>query len=100
MHIAMNMLSTVALSGQLERELGTLRHVHSVAWAILCSNSIYMIVAYLLSILFMYDHLMYQHSVGFSGILFHMLVLECQAGGSRNIFGVVSVPAWVYPWVL
>jgi len=50
---------------------------------------------------------MYRHGAGFSGVLFHLLVLECSIASapasqssSRSIFGFVSVPAYLYPWVL
>ena len=45
---------------------------------------------------------MYQHSVGFSGVLFHLSVLECHYGPlqPRSLFGMVSVSPTLYPWVL
>jgi membrane associated rhomboid family serine protease len=105
MHIGMNMMSTLPLSTLLEQELGTLRHIFTVFWAILLTNSVYIFVAYSASALFSYDKLMYQHAVGFSGVLFHMVVLESSLvsrGGApfRTLFGVAKVPSWLYPWVL
>lgn len=45
---------------------------------------------------------MYEHSVGFSGVLFHFCVLECNLvqTSSRSLFGIVHVPAQAYPWAL
>lgn len=104
MHIAMNMMSALALSSLLEQEMGTIRHFVSVLWAVLVTNAIYLLVAYLASVVFHTDDLMYQHAVGFSGVLFHMLVLESSLslgiGNSRSLFGFASVPSWLYPWVL
>ena len=56
----------------------------------------------LLSAAFGFDGLMYQHAVGFSGVLFHLSVLECNMGQnrSRDLFGIVTVPSYLYPWVL
>jgi len=44
---------------------------------------------------------MYQHSIGFSGIIFHLSVLESYLHpGQRSVFGFFSVPSFVYPWAL
>jgi rhomboid domain-containing protein 1 len=100
----MNMMSTLALSTLLEKQMGTLRHLLSILWAILMTNVVYILVSYLLSTLFAYDDLMFQHAVGFSGVLFHLLVLESNLLGQqesyRSVFGVINVPSWSYPWVL
>ncbi|GKY99459.1 hypothetical protein MPSEU_000900400 [Mayamaea pseudoterrestris] len=103
LHITMNMVSTLALSSLLERELGTIRHFLSVLVAILFTSLIYLLVALIASDVFAYNALMYQQAAGFSGVLFHMLVLETSlvgAGGDRTLFGFVNVPSWLYPWVL
>jgi hypothetical protein len=102
MHIGMNMMSTLAISTMLEKKLGTLRHVISTLWAILLTGVIYLVVAYVGYVLFNDVKLMYQHSIGFSGIIFHMSILECNLSPSqsRSIFGVFSVPSWLYPWAL
>jgi membrane associated rhomboid family serine protease len=102
MHIGMNMLSTSAISALLEKRLGTLRHVFSILWAIMLSAAIYIVIAYAAYFFFGYDKWMYQHSVGFSGIIFHMSVLECNLSRSqsRSVFGFFSVPSFLYPWVL
>jgi membrane associated rhomboid family serine protease len=101
MHIGMNMLSTSAIGGMLERKLGTFRLFVSVWWAILLTSGVYLSIAYVASIGFGYDKWMYQHSVGFSGIIFHLSVLESNLQpGPRSVFGFFSVPSSVYPWVL
>lgn len=45
---------------------------------------------------------MYQHSVGFSGVLFHLSVMEANLSpdATRSVFGFCRVPAWGYPWAL
>jgi membrane associated rhomboid family serine protease len=102
MHITMNLMSASAMSMMLEQRLGTIGLFLSTVWAILLSNVVYIIGAWLLSATVAYDDLMYQHSVGFSGVLFHYCVLESNMGGhsARSIFGVLNVPTYVYPWVL
>jgi membrane associated rhomboid family serine protease len=101
MHIAMNMMSTVAISSLLEKRTGTLFHILLTMLSILLTSIVYIGFAFLLS-LFGYDGILFQHSVGFSGVIFHMVVLESNLGPhiSRSVFGVFSVPSFLYPWVL
>jgi len=101
MHIGMNMLSTAAIASLLEKKQGTLRLFFSIWWAILLTSAIYILIAYAASAVFRYDAWMYQHAVGFSGIIFYLSVLESlMHSGSRSIFGFFSVPSYAYPWVL
>ena len=101
MHIGMNMLSTAAISSALEKRLGTLRLLFQIWYAIFVTGAIYMLIAYIAYAVFGYDKWMYQHAVGFSGIIFYLSVLESLLHpGPRSVFGVFSVPASVYPWVL
>jgi rhomboid domain-containing protein 1 len=102
MHIGMNMISSYHLSMLLEKRLGTIPHFVTTLGAILMTSLFYLGVSWLASTLFAYDALLYQHSLGFSGVLFHFLVLECNltSNTSRTLFGVVQVPTFLYPWVL
>jgi len=45
---------------------------------------------------------MYQHSLGFSGVLFHLCVIQAyrHPNATRSLFGFFSVSSTVYPWVL
>jgi len=101
MHIGMNMLSTSAISSALEKKLGTTTLLFSIWWSIFLTAAIYMTIAYGAFVIFRYDAWMYQHCVGFSGIIFHLSVLESHLHpGPRSVFGCFSVPSSVYPWVL
>ena len=101
MHIGMNMLSTSTISSLLEKKIGTMRLLFSIWWAILLTSAIYITIAYVAYVVFGYDAWMYQHAVGFSGIIFHLSVLDSHFHpGPRSVFGFFSVPAFVYPWVL
>jgi Rhomboid family len=56
-----------------------------------------------MSMLLAWDGLMVQHSVGFSAVLFHVSVLECNLyphHSTRSLFGFANVPAYLYPWAL
>ncbi|CAB9529323.1 Rhomboid-like protein 15 [Seminavis robusta] len=99
MHIAMNMMSTAAISTLMERRLGTLAYILTVLWAVLLTSSLYVALAYVSHTLFWSDGLLNSHAVGFSGIMFHLLVLECNLvpAATRSIFGLVQVPSYAYP---
>ena len=101
MHIGMNMISAGALLPTVENKLGSLRLSLTICLSILLTSTIYIAIAVLL-VLLGYPGLMNQHSVGFSGVLFHISVIECNLGlhQSRSIFGLVTVPSFAYPWIL
>jgi hypothetical protein len=44
----------------------------------------------------------FQGSLGFSGVLFALLVIDTAVGqpGPRSILGFCAVPGWVYPWAM
>jgi membrane associated rhomboid family serine protease len=102
MHIGMNMVSTAGISSILEKRFGTLRHLVTTLWSVLLTSCVYILVAVFLSVVIGYDSLMYQHSVGFSGVIFHMSILECSLAPtrSRSVFGFFSVPSYLYPVAL
>ena len=102
LHVGFNMMSAAAMGSLLEKRFGTLRHIFTVLWGMLLINSVYILVAYLLHVVFGYDNLMYQHSLGFSGVLFQLSVLEANLSpnSARSVFGVVRVPVYLYPWAL
>ena len=102
MHIGMNMMSTVAISSLLEKRMGSIQHALTILWAILLTSVVYTAAAVLLYLSLGMEDLMYQHSVGFSGVIFHLSVLECNLTPhrSRSVFGFLTVPAYLYPWAL
>ena len=102
MHIGMNMITTYQFSPGVEKRLGTLRLGLSILWSILLSSFLYIGISWLLSQLFGYKHLWYQHAVGFSGVVFHVIVLDAHSSPNQSftIFWLVTVPGYVYPWAL
>jgi membrane associated rhomboid family serine protease len=103
MHIAMNAMSTTAIGSMLERRLGTMRLFFTMLLSIWASSMLYIGAAIFLAFVFGRSGLMNQHSVGFSGVIFHLSVLECYLNAhesSRSVFGVLQVPTFTYPWVL
>ena len=102
MHIGMNMMSAAAIGYNLEKKYGTLYHGITILWSMILTSSIYIVISYLLHLVFGYDHLMHQHSLGFSGVLFHLSVLEAHYSPrmTRNVFGFGQVSSTTYPWIL
>ena len=102
MHIGMNMLTTAAIGSFLEKRYGTLRHAFTILWGILLVPTVYTFVAYILFALFEREGLMYQHSVGFSGVLFQLSVLEANLNphSTRSVFGMFQVSSSAYPWAM
>lgn len=102
MHIGMNMMSLLAIGASLEKRMGTFRLAAVIMASVFLTGSLYIVVAWVLSLI-NFKGLMNQHSVGFSGVLFHLSVLECNNHGSsvasRDIFGF-KISSHLYPWVL
>jgi rhomboid domain-containing protein 1 len=101
-HIVMNMMSTYSLGTLLEQQIGSFRLLYTIGLSMIVTSCLSIGTAFLLSILFHSDTFMNQHSIGFSGILFHLSVLECHTHPNirRNLFGSVEIPSYLYPWVL
>jgi len=101
MHIGMNMLSYMTLGKSLEKKFGTVFMTFTVANSVLLTSVIYILIA-LGTYTVGSEKLMNQNSLGFSGVLFHLLVLEskCRQNTSQSIFGMVQVSAKYYPWVM
>lgn len=102
LHLIFNMTSLAAIGSLLEKRSGTFMHAVTVLWGILLTSATYTICAVLLHVTFGSEALMYQHSVGFSGVIFQLSVLEANLSPStaRSVFGFFRVPAHLYPWAL
>jgi rhomboid domain-containing protein 1 len=102
MHIGMNMMSTMAIGTSLENRVGTFMMGLTILWGILLTSSIYTATSWLLYVIFGYEKMMYQHSVGFSGVIFQLSVLESNLSPNRtrSLFGVFQVSSKMYPWAL
>lgn len=102
MHIGMNMLTAAAIGSFLEKSYGTLRHLFTVLWGVLLVPAVYVLVAWICYQLFGLEGPMYQHSVGFSGVLFQLSVLEANLNphSERSVFGMFRVSSSSYPWAM
>ncbi len=102
MHIAMNMMSTMAIGSSLEKQVGTFTMGFTILWGILLTSTIYTGISWLLYLMFNYERMMYQHSLGFSGVIFQLSVLEANFNPNRmrSVFGFFQVSSKMYPWAL
>ncbi len=100
LHIALNMLSAFAISSAVEKRVGTVYHLFSTFMSIVMISMVYIAISLLFLVIGNND-LYLQHSVGFSGVLFHMLVLDVTSSSQpRSLFGIIEVPPLFYPFAL
>jgi rhomboid domain-containing protein 1 len=99
-HILMNMISYLTLGTSLERKLGSLFMFFTILWSVILSSLFHIAIATVL--LLCTKGPFHDNSLGFSGSLFHLLVLECKLNPtlSRNIFGMINVQSKFYPYAL
>jgi rhomboid domain-containing protein 1 len=108
LHIAMNMFSYMALGKSLETRFGTLYMFSTVLGSIIGTCLMQILLSFLASTILARDddknhNLLNRHSIGFSAVLFHLLVLDSKCHPSASFYSianVVHVPAKYYPWVL
>ncbi|KAL7531077.1 hypothetical protein ACHAXR_003836 [Thalassiosira sp. AJA248-18] len=102
MHIGMNMMSTLAIGSMLEKQLGSIMMGITILWGILLTSTVYVFISWVLHLVFGYEKMMLQHSLGFSGVIFQLSVLESNMSPNRarSVFGVFQVSSRMYPWAL
>jgi len=103
MHIGMNMLSTAAIATMVERRMGTFSYIFTVLWSVILTGIFSILLALGYQWLLHDDTLMNEHSLGFSGVMFHLLVIESNLqpnGSTRSLFGLVRFPSYAYPIVM
>ena len=85
-HIALNMLAFVPLGGALERQLGSVRFAHLLLLFATTNGAIHAGVSYAVAILpiMQLQRLVYECSIGFSGIIFSLIVVETHTSNVQN----------------
>src|SRR5689334_15528490 len=76
LHLVMNMLAFQGLGTSLERSLGTFEFVHLVFLFSLVSNVVADVISWVLFVTDAYPAAFRECSIGFSGVLFAMIVLR------------------------
>ncbi|XP_065856751.1 rhomboid-like protein 15 isoform X2 [Euphorbia lathyris] len=104
LHVFFNMLALVPLGSELERIMGSIRLLY-LTILLATSNAIFHLVIALLiahNPVQQYTNFMNECAIGFSGILFSMIVIETSLSGvqSRSVFGLFNVPAKWYAFIL
>ncbi|XP_043697073.1 rhomboid-like protein 15 isoform X2 [Telopea speciosissima] len=104
LHVLFNMMALVPLGSELERIMGSVRLLY-VMILLATSNALFHLLIALLvahNPFHPYPSLMNECAIGFSGILFSMIVIETTLSGvqSRSVFGLFNVPAKWYAWIL
>ncbi|WVZ04801.1 hypothetical protein V8G54_018147 [Vigna mungo] len=104
LHVLFNMMALVPLGSELERIMGSVRLLYVII-LLATSNAIFHVLIALLvahNPVLTYDYLMNECAIGFSGVLFSMIVIETSLSGvqSRSVFGLFNVPAKWYAFFL
>ncbi|CAI5516953.1 unnamed protein product [Closterium sp. Naga37s-1] len=103
LHIALNLSTLLPLAAPLERHLGSLRLLHALLLLACLNSLIHSALAFMPKLLLgWWGWWAGECCIGFSGVLFALIVLDLQVGGGRDrsIFGFFTVPTAWYPWVL
>ncbi|KAI6673904.1 hypothetical protein NL676_001810 [Syzygium grande] len=103
LHVFFNMLALVPLGAELERLMGSVRLLYIIVLLATCNAVFHLFIALLADHNpFHSYHLMDECSIGFSGVLFSLIVIETSLSGiqSRSVFGLFNVPAKWYAWIL
>ncbi|GLJ31689.1 hypothetical protein SUGI_0636810 [Cryptomeria japonica] len=104
LHVMFNMLALVPIGSGLERIMGSVRYLHVTLLVATCNAILHLLVAYLAAHnpLYRYPLFMDECTIGFSGIIFAMIVIETNLNGnqSHSVFGLFNVPGKWYAWIL
>ncbi|KAI9152998.1 hypothetical protein LWI28_004243 [Acer negundo] len=104
LHVLFNMMALVPLGSELERIMGSIRLLY-IMILLATTNAIFHLVIASLAAhnpFRSFQSLMNECAIGFSGIIFSMIVIETSLSGvqSRSVVGLFNVPAKLYPWIL
>lgn len=104
MHVLFNMLAFVPLGSELERIMGSIRLSYITILLATSNALLHLLIAVLAAHIpfYPYPNFMNECAIGFSGILFSMIVIETSLSGAqhRSVFGLFNVPAQWYAWIL
>ncbi|XP_062215062.1 rhomboid-like protein 15 isoform X1 [Phragmites australis] len=104
LHVLFNMLALVPLGIELERIMGSVRLLFLMLLLATTNAILHLVIAFLVAYnpLYPVPYLVNECSIGFSGVIFSMIVIETSLSGvqSRSVFGLFNVPAKWYAWIL
>lgn len=101
-HIFMNMSSLLQLGLSLELQFGSLQFLFFTVWTIFINGFLYCALCYAMFIATGDNGEKYVSGIGYSGVLFAYAIIESYhtTEQSRSVFGIFTVPAKVYPFIL
>ncbi|KAK4345852.1 hypothetical protein RND71_036028 [Anisodus tanguticus] len=104
LHVMFNMLALVPLGSELERIMGSVRLLYIIVLLAVSNALAHLLIALLIAHnpFHPYPYFMDECAIGFSGILFSMIVMETSLSGAqtRSVFGLFNVPAKWYALIL
>ncbi|XP_024027007.1 rhomboid-like protein 15 [Morus notabilis] len=104
LHVLFNMMALVPLGSELERIMGSVRLLYLIILLATSNALLHLLIALLVAYnpFHSSEYFMKECAIGFSGILFSMIVIETSLSGvqSRSVFGLFNVPAKLYAWIL
>ncbi|CAM8976835.1 unnamed protein product [Rhodiola kirilowii] len=104
LHVMFNMIALVPLGSELERIMGSVRLLYLILLLATTNAILHLLIAVIVAYnpFYGYGYLMNECAIGFSGILFSMIVIETSLSGVqyRSVFGLFNVPAKWYAWIL
>ncbi|CAN4118739.1 unnamed protein product [Withania somnifera] len=104
LHVLFNMLALVPLGSELERIMGSVRLSYIIVLLAVSNALLHLLIALLVAYnpFHPYPNFMDECAIGFSGILFSMIVMETSLSGAqtRSVFGLFNVPAKWYALIL
>lgn len=102
MHIFMNMTSLLQLGASIETQFGSMLFLSLSIWSVILIGFLYVSLCWIAAIALSDPSQMYVGGVGYSGVLFCYAVIDSYhtTETTRSVFGLFSVPAKVYPFIL
>ena len=101
LHLILNMVTLVSLGALVEKKFGTLGLIHLVITLSYMSGILHSVLAMLLFLTGLVSPF-YECTIGISGVLFAMIMLEVRKNPNekRQVVGLISLPAKYYPVAL
>lgn len=86
LHVLFNMMALVPLGSELERIMGSVRLLYVIILLSLTNAVFHLLIALLVvyNPIHSYEYLMNECAIGFSGILFSMIVIETNLSGQQS----------------
>ncbi|KAK8936359.1 hypothetical protein KSP39_PZI013882 [Platanthera zijinensis] len=103
-HIVFNMLALIPLGIELERIMGSIRLLYLMILLATSNVIFHLIFAFIVALnsLHPYPFLVHECAIGFSGVIFSMIVIETSLSGvqTKSVSGLFNMPAKWYAWIL